>query len=240
MPAAERPGRPRCQPAMTAHACRRYAEQGNTLLTGCFSASAAQVGILLRLARLSTAWRACGPLGLPAVPPRWWRSAATGARTVPLIPDVDRACCCCGGNGRADADAVAEPADTPLDGLIGSCWDIGLEIGRQRAHRDQMRNESSGDVTVQTALLESRGGAAERKPACLRDLPPRRLRGDGPRPFLRPRRWRCASATRSTRTRPTLLSPTAKEPRRPARPAARHLGGRPAWAELGRTGPPRA
>ena len=58
------------------------------------------------------------------------------------------------------------PDDTPtdagstlraqLEGFIGSCWDAGLEIGSSVRTVTECLAESAGDVTVQTALLESR------------------------------------------------------------------------------------
>jgi [protein-PII] uridylyltransferase len=43
-----------------------------------------------------------------------------------------------------------------IEGFITACWDIGLEIGSSVRTIDDCLAESSRDVTVQTALLESR------------------------------------------------------------------------------------
>jgi [protein-PII] uridylyltransferase len=43
-----------------------------------------------------------------------------------------------------------------IEGFITACWDIGLEIGSSVRTIDECLAESSNDVTVQTALLESR------------------------------------------------------------------------------------
>ena len=43
-----------------------------------------------------------------------------------------------------------------IEGLIGSCWDAGLEIGSSVRDLEQCLSESENDVTVQTSLLESR------------------------------------------------------------------------------------
>ena len=43
-----------------------------------------------------------------------------------------------------------------LEGFITACWDIGLEIGSSVRTVEECIAESSADVTVQTALLESR------------------------------------------------------------------------------------
>ena len=43
-----------------------------------------------------------------------------------------------------------------LEGFIGSCWDLGLEIGSSVRSVADCVNESAKDVTVQTSMLESR------------------------------------------------------------------------------------
>ena len=43
-----------------------------------------------------------------------------------------------------------------ISGFITACWDIGLEIGSSVRTVDECLEESARDVTVQTALLESR------------------------------------------------------------------------------------
>lgn len=43
-----------------------------------------------------------------------------------------------------------------VEGFITACWDIGLEIGSSVRTVDECVAEAQGDVTVQTALLESR------------------------------------------------------------------------------------
>ncbi|WP_295524748.1 [protein-PII] uridylyltransferase [uncultured Pseudacidovorax sp.] len=43
-----------------------------------------------------------------------------------------------------------------LEAFIGRCWDAGLEIGSSVRTLDECLSESAKDVTVQTALLESR------------------------------------------------------------------------------------
>jgi [protein-PII] uridylyltransferase len=51
-------------------------------------------------------------------------------------------------------EAAADPAG--LEGFITACWDIGLEIGSSVRTLDDCVAEALADVTVQTALLESR------------------------------------------------------------------------------------
>ncbi|RDI20767.1 UTP--GlnB (protein PII) uridylyltransferase GlnD [Pseudacidovorax intermedius] len=52
------------------------------------------------------------------------------------------------------AGSELEPAR--LEAFIGRCWDAGLEIGSSVRTLDECLSESAKDVTVQTALLESR------------------------------------------------------------------------------------
>jgi [protein-PII] uridylyltransferase len=48
------------------------------------------------------------------------------------------------------------PLKTAVESFITACWDIGLEIGSSVRTLDECVQESAGDVTVQTALLEAR------------------------------------------------------------------------------------
>ena len=74
-----------------------------------------------------------------------------------------------GGYGRgelfpySDVDVLVLLADEPdadlrgaIERFVTACWDIGLEIGSSVRTRAQCLDESARDVTVQTALLESR------------------------------------------------------------------------------------
>ena len=45
---------------------------------------------------------------------------------------------------------------TKLEQFIGACWDTGLEIGSSVRNLNECIEESSKDITIQTALLESR------------------------------------------------------------------------------------
>ncbi len=47
-------------------------------------------------------------------------------------------------------------AKTSIEAFITACWDIGLEIGSSVRTVDECLQEAAADVTVQTALLESR------------------------------------------------------------------------------------
>ena len=65
------------------------------------------------------------------------------------------------GNGRGAADAdAADAADTPLhdavEWFVHTCWDVGIEIGSSVRTVDECVQLARRDITVQTALLESR------------------------------------------------------------------------------------
>jgi len=53
-------------------------------------------------------------------------------------------------------DHANDALKSSIEGFITACWDIGLEIGSSVRTVDECIEESHRDVTVQTALLESR------------------------------------------------------------------------------------
>ncbi len=56
-----------------------------------------------------------------------------------------------------DRSAITEPAlRAQIESFIGSCWDVGLEIGSSVRTVSECLDEASRDVTVQTSLLEAR------------------------------------------------------------------------------------
>jgi [protein-PII] uridylyltransferase len=56
-----------------------------------------------------------------------------------------------------DSNPEADPAlQAQLEKFIGLCWDAGLEIGSSVRRLDECVAEAAGDITIQTALLESR------------------------------------------------------------------------------------
>src|SRR5690606_5588382 len=52
-----------------------------------------------------------------------------------------------------DSDSVLKAR---LEGFIGACWDLGLEIGSSVRTVEECVDEALRDVTVQTSLLECR------------------------------------------------------------------------------------
>ncbi|MCU0969310.1 MAG: [protein-PII] uridylyltransferase [Rubrivivax sp.] len=61
--------------------------------------------------------------------------------------------------GGASLDAMR----ASIEGFITACWDIGVEIGSSVRTVDECLDEAARDVTVQTALLESRRICGERR-----------------------------------------------------------------------------
>ena len=61
---------------------------------------------------------------------------------------------------RAEADAALKAA---LERFIGHCWDIGLEIASSVRTVTECLQEAAADISVQTALLESRWLAGDRR-----------------------------------------------------------------------------
>ncbi|MEY2993542.1 MAG: hypothetical protein RL357_477, partial [Pseudomonadota bacterium] len=83
----------------------------------------------------------------------------------------DHALIAVGGYGRgelfpySDIDVLVMQPDSPercsagqqkVEAFITACWDLGLEIGSSVRNVSDCVSEALGDVTVQTALLESR------------------------------------------------------------------------------------
>src|SRR3989442_12116439 len=70
-----------------------------------------------------------------------------------------------------------------VEGFITACWDIGLEIGSSVRTIDECIAESQRDVTVQTALLESRFLCGSRRG--FRTFPHANSEALDPKAFLR-------------------------------------------------------
>jgi [protein-PII] uridylyltransferase len=58
--------------------------------------------------------------------------------------------------GEGAPDAQAERLRATVEGFMHACWDIGLEIGSSVRTVDECVEQARRDVTVQTAMLESR------------------------------------------------------------------------------------
>ena len=92
-----------------------------------------------------------------------------------MRPDRRAALLAVGGYGRrdqfphSDVDLLVLTAGSPdddqvhrLEAFVGACWDLGLPIGHSVRSIRECLEESRGDVTVQTALLEMRWLAGSR------------------------------------------------------------------------------
>ena len=160
----------------------------------------------------------------------------------------------CGGYGRgelfpySDVDVlVLLPSDMPSDDarpaverFITACWDIGLEIGSSVRTIDECGAESARDVTVQTALLESRLVVGPKKlfAALHKHLAAER----DPRAFLRAKTLEMQQRHTKYEDTPYSLEPNCKESPGGLRDlqiliwVARAAGLGRSWAELAANG----
>jgi [protein-PII] uridylyltransferase len=134
----------------------------------------------------------------------------------------------------------AEAARPAIERFISACWDIGLEIGSSVRTIDECAVEAGRDVTVQTALLESRHiTGPKRLFVALRE----RLGADmDPRAFLRAKTLEMRQRHTKYQDTPYSLEPNCKESPGGLRDlqmllwVARAAGLGRSWAELGATG----
>jgi [protein-PII] uridylyltransferase len=69
---------------------------------------------------------------------------------LPAGPSLDAA------RGDTAADAPAHTLRASIEAFMHACWDIGLEIGSSVRTVEECVAQAQADVTVQTAMLESR------------------------------------------------------------------------------------
>jgi [protein-PII] uridylyltransferase len=160
----------------------------------------------------------------------------------------------CGGYGRgelfphSDVDVLVllpddigtEAARPSVERFITACWDIGLEIGSSVRTIEECAEESARDVTVQTALLESRHVAGVKRAfVALRQ----RLGQDmDARAFLRAKTLEMRQRHTKYEDTPYSLEPNCKESPGGLRDlqvllwVARAAGLGRSWAELGAKG----
>ena len=104
---------------------------------------------------------------------------------------------------------AAESVRPAVERFITACWDIGLEIGSSVRNVDECAAEAARDVTVQTALLESRLVHGPRK---LFAALQRRLAADmDPRAFLRAKTLEMSQRHTKYEDTPYSLEPNCKE-----------------------------
>jgi [protein-PII] uridylyltransferase len=133
-----------------------------------------------------------------------------------------------------------EAARPAVERFITACWDIGLEIGSSVRTIDECAHESARDVTVQTALLESRLiVGAKRAFTALRERLQRELE---PAAFLRAKVLEMRQRHTKYEDTPYALEPNCKESPGGLRDlqvllwVARASGLGRSWAELGAKG----
>jgi [protein-PII] uridylyltransferase len=137
-------------------------------------------------------------------------------------------------------DLLVEDAQPGVERFIAACWDIGLEIGSSVRTIEESVVESARDVTVQTALLESRHICGPKRPfIVLRE----RLGADmDARVFLRAKMLEMRQRHTKYEDTPYSLEPNCKESPVGLRDlqiilwVARAAGLGRSWAELGGKG----
>jgi [protein-PII] uridylyltransferase len=160
----------------------------------------------------------------------------------------------CGGYGRgelfpySDVDVLvllpdglpAEEARPAVERFITACWDIGLEIGSSVRSIEECATESARDVTVQTALLESRLVLGPKK--LFAALHQRLAAELEPRAFLRAKTLEMQQRHTKYEDTPYALEPNCKESPGGLRDlqilvwVARGAGLGRSWAELAANG----
>jgi [protein-PII] uridylyltransferase len=137
-------------------------------------------------------------------------------------------------------DLAAESVRPAVERFITACWDIGLEIGSSVRNIDECAAEAARDVTVQTALLESRLVHGPRK---LFAALHKRLAADmDPRAFLRAKTLEMSQRHTKYEDTPYSLEPNCKESPGGLRDlqvllwVARAAGLGRSWAELAANG----
>jgi [protein-PII] uridylyltransferase len=137
-------------------------------------------------------------------------------------------------------DILIEVTRPALERFISACWDIGLEIGSSVRTIEECAAESAKDVTVQTALLESRHVSGSKKLfVALRE---RLGRDMDPRAFLRAKVLEMHQRHTKYEDTPYSLEPNCKESPGGLRDlqmllwVARAAGLGRGWAELGGNG----
>jgi len=96
-----------------------------------------------------------------------------------------------------------------MEGFIGHCWDVGLEIGSSVRSASECLHEAAQDLTVQTALLESRWLAGNR--AAQQALGRQLVQAMDPRAFCRTKLQEMRQRHQKYENTPYALEPNCKE-----------------------------
>ena len=109
-----------------------------------------------------------------------------------------------------DSDLTpSHPVRTAIEGFITLCWDVGLEIGSSVRSVDQCLAEAQRDVTVQTALLESRFLCGSRRVFNAFQIV--NTRAMDPKAFLRAKTLEMQQRHQKYEDTPYALEPNCKE-----------------------------
>ena len=132
-----------------------YRQDKAALLDKLQAAGASTRGIRKLLLKLShlTDRLLCRLWAGARLPQDWALVAVGGYGRAQLFPHSDVDVLLLLPDGTA---AALDDARKPIEAFISSCWDAGLEIGSSVRSVAECLSESAADVTVQTALLESR------------------------------------------------------------------------------------
>ena len=135
--------------------------------------------------------------------------------------------------GRASTKAA-------IEGFISACWDIGLDIGSSVRTVDECIAEAQRDVTVQTALLESRYLCGSRR--VFTTFRHANTNAMDPRAFLRAKTLEMTQRHQKYEDTPYALEPNCKESPGGLRDLQVVIWSRArrAWARTGARSPPTA
>jgi [protein-PII] uridylyltransferase len=105
------------------------------------------------------------------------------------------------------------PAKASIEAFITACWDTGLEIASSVRSLDECLDEAAGDVTVQTALLESRllAGQSGSGPLLYKQLQKRLAQAMDASAFLRAKTLEMRQRHTKFDETPYSLEPNCKE-----------------------------
>jgi [protein-PII] uridylyltransferase len=109
----------------------------------------------------------------------------------------------------ADGAGAGSTTRTAIEAFISSCWDIGLEIGSSVRTVDECIAEAQRDVTVQTALLESRYLCGSRR--VFNTFRHANTRAMDPKAFLRAKTLEMLHRHQKYEDTPYSLEPNCKE-----------------------------
>ncbi|WP_040499897.1 nucleotidyltransferase domain-containing protein, partial [Ideonella sp. B508-1] len=108
-----------------------------------------------------------------------------------------------------EAQARDEAVKSAVSDFITACWDVGLEIGSSVRTLAECITEAKADVTVQTALLESRLLCGTRK--VYKQFADRTLASVEPESFLRAKTLEMRQRHEKYEDTPYALEPNSKE-----------------------------